>query len=202
MRLNVGVHVGRCTALIQWNREPQFIMLTRLLVLLALTLGTLHLSGCSRSPHDRYVGSWEQTDSKNIVVVRISRDGDTYLLHRSVVPGGDDKPIVLAKSDTQLMATGFFSQVPLGVSADGKTLRIRDAVFSRINDGRVDALKTEYARRQTQCKEWQALAREEAKRIDTAERDFSKRIRAKDDVRARYSKLASEMGDCVLNPFL
>lgn len=116
------------------------------IVLLVPILVSIVLFGCSGDPYEQYIGHWERKGVEHPAILQITKDGDSYLMNDNILQekdmlGRSKKAIVLKKSEGQLSVENGFGSVMLGISEDGKTLRVSNQEFSRISDQEVSAIK-------------------------------------------------------------
>lgn len=101
---------------------------------------SLLLTACSKSPHQDYLGYWVQEDPRFTRVVKISQDGDTYLIKYNIFSAkkrggrGENKPLVLSKTNDKLSINSGFGGIELGLSEDKKTLFADGKTYKRIED--------------------------------------------------------------------
>lgn len=99
----------------------------------------IFITACSKNPYQNYIGYWELEDAKSVRVLKISKDGETYLIQDNVFSatkfgGGENKPTVLSESDNKLTINTGLGSMALGLSENGNVLFANGQTYKRIQD--------------------------------------------------------------------
>lgn len=108
---------------------------------LLVMMFTLVIAACSDS-YDNYVGHWSEQDGSGILSI-VKEDSKTYLLTRDILNEAQKEEYVLEKNSNGHfeITIAFFGvgKMPVMISEDGKTLRIDNRAYTKIDPSKVDA---------------------------------------------------------------
>lgn len=159
----------------------------------------LILSACS-APHDKYIGYWKLEESKYPAILEISKEGkDTYLVNHNLLQetdllGQKPKAFVLEKKGDELAVNNDLMLIPFNLSSDGKTLRIEDKKYIKMNEKDAKAI----VKNKTDCTELEAKFKAEKQPFDGFFYGPRKNPNQDklDEVKGKYTELKSKIPEC------
>lgn len=168
------------------------------------------ITGCfGGDPFEGYLGKWEKQGTKNPVVLEITRDGEMLLLNDNILRqkdffGREKQPIVLKKSNEQLVLEAGFANATLGLSEDGSILRIADEAYSKISDSQynqlfaqLEAERIEKEKNKKLCDELSAEYKKERQElVKSLANDWQKRNAEIKELEKEYGEKQKEIADC------
>ena len=170
---------------------------TMKIILLALL--TITLVACSK-PYDKYIGYWQLEGTKYPKILEIRKeDKDTYLVNENIFRdeefGKAKKEQVLEKTDKELGVNNGLAVIPFNLSDDGKTLRIRDQKYTKIDENTAKAA----VKNKHDCNELKIKYNQEKKPFDGYFFGENPNQAKLDAVKARYSALQKNLSGCEFN---
>jgi len=169
------------------------------------------LAGCSSEQHDKFQGLWEKSQEGSLVVMRIDKSGEDFLLDTNVLVktnylGEKKEPIVLEVINGGLLFKSPDGNELIKLSIT-KALTFKNETYHRVTDARIAELEPKFKARleqnkevKTLCRELKAEYKEQRKIVKHKYKDDNPNNRDEQLERTmfKYQDMALELGDCTL----
>lgn len=163
------------------------------------------LFGCGGDKYESYIGLWKMVDSSTPKIAKIYKDGETYLFDENIL--NKNKPMVLKRADNQLSIENGFIRVTLGISADGKTLHVANQEYTKINEEKLNEIKStiekeklEEQKNKELCKALGEKYKQEKRIITERKYDFLEENKKLVELNKKFEEQSKSIPRCI--PFL
>jgi hypothetical protein len=161
------------------------------------------VSGCSGDPHGDYLGVW-QSPGNPPKTIEIAKDGDTYTfqdLRETSMSGKKESPRPLSKQGPQLMLNNGFSDMPMGLSGDKKTLLLGGISLTKLPDGQkvkqgIEAEFTQRAANHAACEDLRREAKQKEKEINQSNAAPGEKMKSMADMKKDMEGRATKVPNC------